>query len=91
MVQHQSGTTIGDLAWDHGLNRETVAKHLKQRGCRCGLQKLTPAEIADVIRCYRSGESCASIGRSLNIDASTIRNYLRRAEVSLRPRRGWPT
>ena len=34
-----------DLAREHGLNRETVAKHFKQRGCRCGLPKLTDDDI----------------------------------------------
>ena len=89
MIQHQSGVSIGDLAREHGLNRETVAKHLKQRGCRCGLPKLTDTDITELADRYRLGESCAAIGHTLRIDPSTVRNYLRRAGVQLRPRPGW--
>lgn len=44
---------------------------------------------AMVVRRYESGESIASIGGSMGVSPTTVRNRLRKAGVMLRPRLGW--
>lgn len=62
---------------------------------QCGVQrrtnerKLTNEDVEEAVRRYGAGESLATVGIALNVDAATVRRELHRAGVTIRPRRGW--
>ncbi len=44
---------------------------------------------AVIVARYERGESIATIGEAVGVSPTTIRNRLRKAGTTLRPRRGW--
>lgn len=91
VVAYESGQNLGEVASTYGLHRRTVADHLERRGVarRVNRRKLGPAAIVTATDLYRSGESLATVGRALHVDAATVRRELVRAGIAIRPRRGW--
>jgi transposase-like protein len=52
------------------------------------LPKLTPTDIERAVSHYQAGDSLATVGKTLNVDASTVQRALKRAGVAIRPRPG---
>ena len=51
--------------------------------------KLSAKDVARAADLYRDGLSLAAIGHGFGVNASTVGKALRRADVQIRPRRGW--
>jgi hypothetical protein len=88
--QYQHGRSLGELARDFRIHRQTVAAHLEHLGIvrRVNLPKLTPTDIQRAATLYRAGDSLFTVGKTLNVNASTVQRALKRAGVALRPRPG---
>ena len=89
-VEYQHGRSLDDLAREFGVHSRTVAGHLERLGVarRVNLPKLTPADIEQAVSLYQTGDSLATVGKVLKVDASTVQRTLKRASVAIRPRRG---
>jgi DNA-binding CsgD family transcriptional regulator len=81
---------LDELAREFGVHRRTVADHLERLGVarRVNLPKLTPTDIERAVSQYQAGDSLATVGKILNVDASTVQRALKRAGVAIRPRPG---
>ena len=88
---YRSGRSLADLAREFGIHHRTVADHLERLGIarRVNLPKMSPADVYRAAARNRAGESLATVGEALNVDASTVQRTLRRAGVTIRPRPGW--
>jgi hypothetical protein len=89
-AEYQHGRSSADLAREFGVHRRTVADHLIRLGIarRVNLPKLPPPDIERAVIKYQAGDSLATVGKALNVDASTVRRALKRAGVAIRPRPG---
>ncbi len=87
-----AGASILELASTFGVGRTTVMNHLRRRGVPTVGESLKWDEqtLAAAIRAYNNGNSLSVIGQQYGLDASTVRKRFLRANVTLRPRRGWP-
>jgi len=65
---------LDDLAREFGVHHRTVADHLERLGIarRVNLPKLTPADVKRAVSQYRAGDSLATVGKTLNVDAPTV-------------------
>jgi DNA-binding CsgD family transcriptional regulator len=90
--QYLSGTSTYELARQFGINRHTIAKHLRHQGVGLRPQrKMTPSVTDRAKRLYADGHSLAAIGNQLGVDASTVHKALKRAGLKLRDTHGRPT
>jgi transposase-like protein len=87
---YQSGRSLVDIAQEFGIHHRTVADHLERLGVarRVNLPKMGPGDVSRAATRYRAGESLATVGKALNVDVSTVQRALKRAAVTIRPRRG---
>jgi transposase len=87
---YQHGHSLGELAREFGVHRRTVADHLERLGVarRVNLPKLTSTDIKRAASQYRAGDSLATVGKMLHVDASTVQRALKRVGVAIRPRPG---
>jgi lambda repressor-like predicted transcriptional regulator len=81
---YESGETTYQLASTHGLNRNTVAAHLRSAGVSIRMDSMTPEQIELAMEYYRTGWSLARIGHEVGADAETVRKRLRERGVTLR-------
>jgi Mn-dependent DtxR family transcriptional regulator len=81
---------LADLAREFGVHRRTVADHLIRLGIarRVNLPMLPPPDIERAVIKYQAGDSLVTVGKALNVDASTVQRALKRAGVAIRPRPG---
>jgi transposase-like protein len=81
---------LDELAREFGVHRRTVAHHLERLGVarRVNLPKLTPTDIERAVSQYQAGDSLATVGKILNVDASTVQRALKQAGMAIRPRPG---
>jgi hypothetical protein len=65
---------LDDLAREFGVHRQTVADHLERLGIarRVNLPKLTPTATERAVSHNQVGDSLATVGKTLNVDASTV-------------------
>jgi transposase-like protein len=92
LVDHyQGGATIKELAGRFSINRTTVLAHLDRRGVqrRATAKQWDHETLASAARSYENGSSLADIAEQHGLDPQTVANRLRRAGVTIRPRRGW--
>ena len=87
---YDSGRSLNDLAREFGVHHRTVADHLERLGIarRVNLPKLSAADVKRAASQYRSGESLATVGKALSVDASTVQRALKCAGVPIRLRPG---
>jgi len=80
-----------DLATEYGIHRVTVTEHLRRSEIprRSDLMRWTPEQLAEVTELYHQGNSIRVLGEQYGVDPSTVAKRLKRAGVSLRPRRGF--
>ena len=72
--------TVDNCRSDH-LERLGIAR-------RVNLPGLAPTDIERAVNHYQAGDSLATVGKTLDVDASTIQRALNRAGVAIRPRPG---
>jgi transposase-like protein len=90
-ASYLNGSSIDELAQSHGVNRTTIIKHLDNEGVprRRVVRKMTDAQVAEAAAMYRDGHSLATVADQFNVDARTLGREFRKADVPIRPRRGW--
>jgi transposase-like protein len=81
---YKAGQTTYQLARTHGLNRNTVAMHLRTAGVTIRMDGMTPEQIEQAVEYYRAGWSLAKIGREVGADAETVRKRLCERGVPMR-------
>lgn len=89
-AEYQNGRSLQDLAREFGVHRRTVADHLERLGMdrRVNRPKLTPRDVEQAISQYRAGDSLATVGKALRVDASTVQRALKQSGIGIRPRPG---
>lgn len=83
---YEAGETTYQLAREHGLNRNTVAAHLRSAGVTIRMDGRTPEQIAQAAEYYTAGWSLAQVGREVGADAETVRKRLLEQGVTMRSR-----
>ncbi len=78
-----------DLPGKYGIHRTTVLLHLERNGVsrRPSTRKLTDDDVAMAAAAYAVGDSLATVGARLDVNASTVARAFRRAGLPIRPRR----
>jgi DNA-binding CsgD family transcriptional regulator len=81
--QYNLGMSALELARKYGINRHTVAKHLKRDGVvvRGGQTKMTPDTISKAAQLYATGLSLFEVGAHLGVDTTTVHKALKKAGV----------
>jgi len=81
---YEAGDTTYELADRHGLNRTTVAAHLRSAHVSIRMDGLTGPQIERAADLYTAGWSLARVGRAVGADAETVRKRLRECGVTMR-------
>ena len=91
ITAYTNGNSVGRLVDCFKVNRTTVLAHLDRNGVprRPTGPKLSDKHAAEAGDLCRDGLSLAAIGHRFGVTASTVGKALRRANVQIRPRRGW--
>ena len=91
IAAYDEGSSVGQLVARFNVNRTTVLTHLDRNSVprRQTGPKLSAEDVARAAGLYRDGLSLAAIGHRFGVTASTVGKALRRANVQIRPRRGW--
>jgi len=91
IAAYKEGNPVPQLVARLNVNRTTVLAHLDRNGVprRQTGPKLSAKDVAQAADLYRDGISVAAIGHRFGVNASTVGKALRRADVQIRPRRGW--
>ena len=91
IAAYRAGATISRLAIEFGIHRTTVAGHLDRHSIpRHNKQRAWDDEtLRHAAELYATGWSLADIADQFGIDAQTVANRFRRADIAVRPRRGW--
>ena len=84
-----NGATLGQLATQFGIHRETVANTLEERGVPRRYRLLSGERLTRAIALYELGQSLASVASAMGVSAETVRTAFIRAGVPTRPRKGW--
>jgi hypothetical protein len=71
--EYRAGASVYELQRRHGVNRGTVAKHLKSRGLTLGKRPLSQSEIARANELFEQRLSLNAIGRAMGRDPKTIK------------------
>lgn len=77
-----------ELAAEFGVNRLTVATHLRRAEIPIRRGRLTSDEIREAARLYEQGWSSGRLAERFDVSADSVLKVLRRAGVAIRPRRG---
>ena len=81
VAAYEVGATGRQLAAQFGLARSTVILLLKEHGVVVRHPRLTPDEIAEIVRWFQSGVTQAEIGRRTGRDKGHVWHVLRRQGV----------
>jgi transposase-like protein len=87
---YEDGSSVRDLATQYEIHRSTVVAHLERHGIsrRPNVRKLSDEQIEEAAQLYESGLSLEKVGALLDVNATTMRDWLNKAGVTIRPRRG---
>lgn len=81
---YRAGATVHELAGRFGPAHRTVSRMLRGQGVALRRQGLSPEQVDEAVRLYRSGWSLARIGQPMNVDPTTVLNRLRERRVQTR-------
>ena len=87
-VDYSGGTKVNDIADRYGVARQTVLEHVRRMGLPRRHPRLEPEDVVTATRLYEAGNSLASVGTILGVDAGTVRRVLARSGVSIRDPQG---
>ena len=87
-VDYLAGMKVADLANRFGVARQAVLEHVRLMGLPRRHPKLGPEDVVTATRLYEAGNSLASVGTILGVDAGTVRRVLARGGVSIRDPQG---
>ena len=90
-ARYETGRSLRAIAEALGVHHRTVATHLEHLGVprRVNGRKMNAHDILEATRRYEAGESLATVAGAYGVDAATVRRELHRADIAIRPRRGW--
>lgn len=74
---YRAGATVGQLAKQYDINRETVRQILNQAAIPRRPRGLTDEQITEAVLLYRGGLSLARIGQRFGVDAHTVKRAIR--------------
>jgi DNA-directed RNA polymerase specialized sigma24 family protein len=77
------------LADQFGVDQSTVQKHARRHDLPRRSPRLGPNQIKEAVTLYTEGQSLLTLARHFGVATDTVALALRRAGVTLRPRRGW--
>jgi hypothetical protein len=80
---YEAGETTYQLARKYGINRNTVAAHLRSAGVTIRMDGMTPEQIEQAVEYYKTGWPLAQVGRELGADAETVRKRLHERGVAM--------
>lgn len=83
-----AGATAKELGERFGLNRQSVARVLRNAGVAVGTSRMTPAQIDEAVRLYQSGLPLARVAEQFGVDPHTIRSRLRERGIAMRDSHG---
>jgi DNA-directed RNA polymerase specialized sigma24 family protein len=84
------GVPVDELAVRFQVDQSTVQRHARRRALPRRSPRLGPRQSEEAARLYLAGESLAKLSEHFGVATDTVALALRRAGVTLRPRRGWP-
>lgn len=82
--EYRAGASMKDLANQWRLHRTTVAAHLRRAGVAPRRRGVPAARLLEAVRLYGQGWSCKRLAERYGCDDETVRQALKRADVSLR-------
>ena len=85
------GALVTELASEFGVHRSTVASILDRHGMTDRRDVLRPQDVQHAVELYESGLSLATIAQHLGVHPSSVYHRLRKMNLTLRPRQGWPS
>jgi len=74
------GKSVYELGRQFGIARQTVSEHLHRRGVPMRMRGLDDVLRPEITRLHDEGWSLKRLGDRFRVDASTVRNFLKRAE-----------
>lgn len=86
---YDGGLDMKIIAAALGLHRTTVAQCLRASDVPLRRGGIPDDQLADAVRLYESGWSTPRLAERYCCNPATVRQTLKRAGVTLRPRRGW--
>ena len=86
-----AGSSIDSLADHLGVHRTTIIGHLDRRGIerRKIVRRMTDRSVQQAASHYRTGESLKVLAVRFDVDEKTLAREFKRADIEIRPRRGW--
>jgi hypothetical protein len=88
VAKYKAGSTVYELGELYAINRQTVGKHLRQRGVDTRPPGLAPGDVGAAAVLYQRGWALADIADRFDTSANTVRNRLREAGVAMRDTHG---
>jgi lambda repressor-like predicted transcriptional regulator len=88
--EYLAGATMRELARRFNVHRTTISSCLHQLAVPLRRQGLREDDLAELARLYQEGWSLARLGEKYDCDDETVRQFLLRHGVAMRPRRGGP-
>lgn len=82
---YTAGATLTDLATTYGYSRVGISGALKGAGVHLRRTRLTPEQVIEAERLYRTGQSLGRVAARLGVDAGTVRTRLIERGVRMRP------
>jgi DNA-directed RNA polymerase specialized sigma24 family protein len=79
-----------ELAAEFGINRRTVATHLRRAQVTTRQSGLDARHKTEAAALYEAGWSSARLAKHFGVSADTVLKALRSANVTIRPRQGGP-
>ena len=88
VAAYEAGNGITALARKFRINKRRVTQVLEESGIAWrhpgGTRQFSDEQAAEIIRSYLAGEGVVQLGVRHDVSAKVIRNYLKRANVTLR-------
>ena len=86
--RYEAGATLRQIAQDNDISRQRLALELRARGVRLRGCAPSEAEVDEMVRRYRNGDSLDRVGSVLCFSAGTIRTWLISKGVPIRDSHG---
>lgn len=82
--RYEAGESAGALAVEFGVDRRTLAGHVRRAGVEVRYRVVDRVDLAEAAKLYRSGRSLAVVAVQLGVSAGTVLRALRSAGVQTR-------
>ena len=86
---YQAGMKVEDLALRYRLSRDAVLDSARRLNLAKRYPKLMPKDVEVASAMYAGGQPVAALGHHFGVSPATMLLALRRAGVTIRPRRGY--